>query len=417
MSTLPGGLRVATAEMPHMAGTSAGLWAGVGGRNEPARFSGIAHFIEHLLFKGTGKRDARQITAEVEGAGGYLNAFTSEDHTCYYAKAPAVHLPRLLDVLSDMMLDSVFDPREIEREREVIREEILMYRDQPQHHVQELLNEALWPDQALGRPLTGTVETIGRMTRNDFMAFLGRNYHARTVVLTVAGRVTHEEVLRLAAPIAARFRSGRPPSALPAEIRSGGPRVRVAVEDVEQLQLALAWPAIGRRDPRRFALKLLCVLLGENMSSRLFQILRERHGLCYSVQTGTSSFHDTGAFHFSAGLDPSNLGRALRLVLRELNRIRETPPGRRELTQVRDYAVGQLHLGLESTSSRMVWLGESILAYGRVIDPHEVENSLVAVTEDQVRAVARDIFRPSRMAAAAVGPGADAAQLRRFLTV
>src|SRR5687768_13010473 len=201
VSRLSNGVRIATATMPHMRSVAVGLWAGVGGRHETARQGGIAHFIEHLLFKGTARRSAKAITEDVEGLGGYLNAFTTEDHTCYYAKASAQHLGSLCDVLTDMYLESAFPEIEIERERDVIREEILMYRDQPAQHAQELLTATMWPGHPLGRPLTGTIETVARLQREELLAFQRANYCGRTTMVTVAGRVEHDEVVSIVGPL------------------------------------------------------------------------------------------------------------------------------------------------------------------------------------------------------------------------
>ena len=211
LTTLANVVRIASVEMPHMKSVSVGFWAAIGGRYEPSEQSGIAHFLEHLLFKGTKRRSARELSEAVEGLGGYLNAFTTEDHTCYYAKAGAQHLPELCDVLADMYLCSQLAPGEIERERDVIREEILMYRDHPAQHAQELLTQTMWPDHPLGRPLTGSLETIASFQRPQLRSFLEENYNGRTTIATVAGRVTHERVVELLAPLLGKLRRGTRP--------------------------------------------------------------------------------------------------------------------------------------------------------------------------------------------------------------
>ncbi len=266
-----------------MRSVSAGLWVGVGGRHETQQECGMSHFIEHLLFKGTVQRNARQITADIEGLGGYINAFTTEDHTCYYARAASRHLPQLCEVLGDMFLHSQFAPREIEREREVIREEILSYRDQPEQHASDLLTETMWPSHPLGRPLTGTLETIGHFRRPQLRAFVREHYNARNTIAVVAGPVPHAQVVRMFKPILSKLPAGRKPRFT----RARNPArqalsVKAFTQETEQTHLAMGFHAFGRRDERRFALRLLSVLLGENMSSRLFQTLREQHGYCYS---------------------------------------------------------------------------------------------------------------------------------------
>ena len=414
LTTLPNGTRVATIEMPHMQTVSVGVWAAVGGRYEPEAVCGISHFIEHLMFKGTARRNAKKITEAVEGLGGYLNAFTTEDHTCYYAKAGAAHLPTLCDVLGDMYLHSQFAPAEIERERDVIREEILMYHDNPGQHVQELLSETLWPEHPLGRPLTGTVLSISGLTREIFQAFREKNYNGRTTIVTVAGKAAHDKVLSLMAPIFGALPRGRVPRCVKAvEVRGKVPVVKAIKQELEQTHVALGFHAFGRMDERRYALKLLSVILGENMSSRLFQKLRERYGYCYSVQSGIVSLEDTGALTIFAGLDPAKLEKALRVIMEETDRICARAPSRSELRKAQDYTIGQTLMGLESTSNQMMWMGESLLGYGKVLDPSEVECRLLAVTPEDVRAVAQDCLQRSRLAVAVVGPAADTAPVRR----
>lgn len=416
LTRLANGTRIASVEMPYMRSVTLGIWAAVGGRHERAEQSGISHFIEHLLFKGTKRRSAKKITESVEGLGGYLNAFTTEDHTCYYAKAAAPHLPELCDVLTDMYLESVFAKQEIEREREVIREEILMYRDQPSQHAQELLTETMWPKHPLGRPLTGTVDTISRMKREDFLDFQKQHYTGATTIVTVAGPVYHERVLELLAPILSTLPKGRVPRFQRVRREEGPARLSLHTQDTEQTHLALGFHAFGRADERRFALKLLSVILGENMSSRLFQKLRERHGWCYNVQTSMVTLADTGAIHVYAGLDPANLEKAIRLILKELQAICEKAPTKGELKKAQDYTVGQTLMGLESTSNQIMWMGESLLGYSKVLDPAEIERRIQAVTPEDVRRVACYCLNRIRLGLAVVGPVKDAERVRGWLS-
>ena len=422
LTRLANGVRVASIEKPHMKTVSVGIWAAVGGRHEPEPLCGISHFLEHLMFKGTKRRTARKITEAVEGLGGYLNAFTTEDHTCYYAKAGAGHLPVLCDVLGDMVLHSQFLPAEIERERDVIREEILMVHDNPSQYVEELLSEALWPDHPLGRPLTGTIESIAGLTREKFFDYKASHYTGKTTLVTVAGAAAHERVLELIAPAMETLPAGRLPRfaksnhELPAG--KGGvvrPWIKTAKEEIEQTHLALGFHTFGRRDERRYALRLLSVILGENMSSRLFQRLRERHGICYSVQTSVVSLEDAGALTLFAGLEPAKLEKALRLIMEELDRIAARAPRRSELRKAQDYLIGQTLMGLESTSNQMTWAGESLLSYGRIVDPKEAEERFLAVTPEQVREVAETCLRRSRLGVAVAGPEPDSEKLQKWL--
>ena len=415
LTKLPNGVRIASVEMPYMRSVSVGVWAGVGGRHESAQESGISHFIEHLLFKGTKKRNAKKITESVEGVGGYLNAFTTEDHTCYYAKAGAPHLPELCDVLGDMYLESQFEPVEIEREREVIREEILMYRDHPGQHAQELLTATMWPGHPLGRPLTGSVESIARLKRPDIVRFQRSNYSGSTTIVTVAGPVYHDRVVELLSPVFGRLKRGRSPRFVRSRAQDGAARVSLFTQETEQTHLAMGFHAFGRADERRFALKLLSVILGENMSSRLFQKLRERHGFCYSVHTCMVTLADTGAIHVYAGLDAANLERAMRMILREMENICAKAPSRTELKKAQDYTIGQTFMGLESTSNQIMWMGESLLGYGKVLDPAEIERKILAVTPADIQRVACHCLNRVRLGVAVVGPLKDEAKIRSWV--
>jgi predicted Zn-dependent peptidase len=415
VTRLPNGARIASVQMPHMRSVSVGIWAGVGGRHERVEESGVSHFLEHLLFKGTKRRTSKQITTAVEGVGGYLNAFTTEDHTCYYAKAGAPHFARVCDVLGDMYLDSTFPAVEIEREREVIREEILMYRDQPAQHAQELLTSTLWPGHPLGRPLTGSVETVSKLSRSGIQAFHKTNYNAANTVVTVAGPITHHEVVETFQPMLKRLAKGTRPRFKRSPSLPARPSVALFTHDTEQTHLAMGFHTWGRRDERRFALKMLSVVLGENMSSRLFQKLRERHGFCYSIMSGMLTLDDTGALHISAGLDPGKLERALRLILKELESLADKGPTKSELKMACDYTIGQTLMGLESTTNQIMWMGESLLGYSHVLSPEEVENRIHAVTRTCVQQVAHEVRDRGRLNLAVVGPLKDKAKIESWL--
>ena len=414
LSRLPGGAVVLTAAMPHLRSVSVGIWAGAGGRHESARLSGISHFLEHMLFKGTRRRTAKEISEAIEGVGGYLNAFTTEDHTCYYAHVGADRLGLAVDVLGDMVTRSVFDPAEVERERQVIREEILSYRDQPSQLVLEKLAAATWPSHALGRPVTGTPESVARIRRADLIAHQRRVCAPALVVFTAAGAVAHDEFVRAVAPVARRLPAARPARAMPFAGRVR-PTIEVHADDTEQAHLALGFRIFGRQDRRRYALRLLNLVLGENMSSRLFQELRERRGLCYSVQSGSQLLAETGLFTVQCALDPANASRAVRLVLRECERMSRSAVSAAELRRARDAAIGQFQIGFEGASNRMTWLGESWLGYGRLADPSVIEERFREVTAEQIRHVAEAVFRRARLAFAVVGPGADPRQAAEWI--
>jgi predicted Zn-dependent peptidase len=415
VTQLPGGLRIATAEMPHMASVSLGIFVGIGSRYEPAPLNGVCHFIEHMLFKGTRRRSARGISEAVEGLGGYLNAFTSEESTCFHARAHHQHFDAVFDVLMDLFLNSRFAPADVAKEREVIKEEIAMYRDQPAQHVQEVLNATVWPNHPLGRSITGTNRTLNRLKRLQLLGFLAQNYCAGNTVVVAAGNLQHARVIKAVTGHAALFRSGPPPRYCPAETRQTQPRIKLISKPTEQAQMALAIRTCSRHDDRRFALRVLNAILGESMSSRLFQRIREDLGLAYNIYSTPSFYDDTGDIVISAGLDADNMHRALGLILRELRRFTQSPPGAAELQRARDFVIGQFDLMLESTENQMNFAGEQILGYGRIIPPELSKRRLAAVAAGEIRQVAADFFRPERVSLAIVSPSRDEAGLRKAL--
>jgi predicted Zn-dependent peptidase len=415
ISKLQNGLTVASAAMPHMNSVSVGLWVAVGGRFEPARLSGVSHFIEHMLFKGTKKRNAAEISQAVEGLGGYLNAFTSEEVTCFYSKAQHDKFEELLEVLVDMFLNSTFDGGELDKERGVIKEELAMYLDQPQQHVHELLNETLWPNQPLGRSLTGTPETLDGMKREDLVRYKNSNYVTQSVIIAAAGNVEHKTVLKAVERYARKFPSNKRPRFEPAVCEQSAPRVKLHTKQTEQTQVAWGIRTCSRHDPRRYALRVLNVLLGENMSSRLFQIIREEHGLAYNICSHASCFDDVGSLTISAGMETDRLEKTLKLVSQELAKLaaKAVPAG--ELRRARDYVIGQLDLNLENTENQMMWLGEQYVGYGKIEAPTELKARVAEVTAAQVRAAARDFLQPDRMNLALVSPRKKANGLERLI--
>ena len=401
--------------MPHMASLSLGLWVGVGGRHEPPELNGVAHFIEHMLFKGTRRRSPKEISQAVEGIGGYLNAFTSEENTCFFSKALHDRLDELLDVLMDMFLHSRFDPDDIVTERDVIKEELAMYFDEPHQYVQELINETLWPDHPLGRSLTGTNRTLDRMGRKDLKAFMRRNYLPANTVIAAAGNLQHENVVTAVSRYVRHLSDGAHPEYLPVMSQQTRPRVRLFTKEAAQTQMVLAFRTCSRHDPRRYALRLLNAILGENMSSRLFQELREDRGLAYSIQSSLSFFEDVGSLEVSLGLDTHHVPEAIGIMLRQFRRLTEELPSPGELRRACEYAIGQLDLSLENTESQMNWLGEQWLGFGRIISPNRVKERLSEVKPSEVRSVARDFFRNDRLNLALVSPLKSVQRLERLL--
>jgi len=398
--------------MPSSQTVAVGIWCGVGGRHEPARIGGISHFLEHLLFKGTKRRSARRISEEVEGVGGDLNAYTAEERTCFYAAASSDHLARVTEVLSDMYCNSLINPREVERERGVIVEEIEMIRDESAQHVQELLTAETWKGNSLSRPITGTKKSLSAISRNDLLNHLRDNYHAGSTIVTAAGSVDHEEFVKLVsfgflkklpsgttgARVSARSLISPPP-------RQVTPRLVIESRENQQTQIAISFRGVGSHDPKRYAVSLLHVILGGNMSSRLFQELRERRGLCYSIGTSLSTHSDCGAFEIALGLDGKNVVKALKLILSECRRIAGKAPSAAELRRACDYSVGTSRMALERAATQNYRLGTSLLNYGKVVSPESVYNRLKKVIPVEIQGVAKTILQNRTLCLAMVGQG------------
>ncbi len=417
ITRLPNGLRLATAELPHMASVSLGIWSAVGSRCERASETGISHFLEHMLFKGTSRRSAAQISQEVEGIGGYINACTSEESTCYHARAHSSQAAKLMDVLADIYLNPVFDRREITRERRVIKEEIAMTLDQPSQHVLELSDETLWPNQPLGRSIAGYDRSLDRTRRRELANFHARHYVSGSTVVVAAGDIRHRDLLDLAKRLAKRVPTGKRSSWFPAVNGQARPALRLFTREMEQTQFALGIRTCSRHDPRRFALRLANVILGENMSSRLFQSIREEHGLAYSIYSTPNFYHDTGSLTIAAGLDTAHMQKALKLTLAELRGLTEKPPGAAELRRARDYLIGQLELSLESTESQMNWVGEQLLGFDQIIPPDEIKARLNEIRPSDIRRIARDFFRPEHLCLSLISPLKNDRNLRKLLEI
>ncbi len=415
LTKLPGGLRVATCEMPHAETASMGIWASVGGRHEPAKLNGISHFIEHMLFKGTARRSARRIMEEIEGVGGDMNAFTAEERTCYYATAAAEHFPRVCDVLCDLYRNPRFAPRDIERERGVIAEEILMYQDEPSSLVEEMLEGKFWEGHPLGRPITGTLQTIEAMDAESFRAYRSSHYNAASTVVTAAGRIDHDRVVDSVARLLEGLPRRKPPAAEPCPPPARSPRIVTVARDIQQTQLALAFPGFSHCDERRFAAHLLHVVLGANATSRLFQELREKRGLCYSVSSHILTLNDGGYLGVSAGLDRRNLEKSLSLVLSQCESLAGKNIPASELRRAKEFAIGSARMSLERASSQNMRLGGSILAHDEIVDPEVVNEKIRRVTPEEIREAAAQILDPSRITVSVVGPDPDVKMLRSLL--
>lgn len=412
----PNGLRVTSATMPHVAGVSMGIWINVGGRHEPARLSGVSHFIEHLLFKGTKRRTAKEISEAIEGRGGYLDAYTQEELTCFYARVTGRHAPDVFGVLADMVLNPKFSPGDIGREREVIVEEIAMYRDQPAQQSDENLMAALWPDHALGRPITGTEKSLAGMKRSDIAEFKSQNYVPGKIVVAMAGAIEHADAVGMAQKWFGRIPARRAAEAEPVAKAPPPKPFLIETRKIDQTHLAMGFRVFGRFDERKYALKLMSVLFGENMSSRLFQIVREDHGLAYEISSSMQLFDDTGLFAIHGGLDTDRTPAALDLIFKELGRLRAAPPSAPELRKAKDYSIGQLQLGLETTTNQMSWAAEQLISYGDILQPDAIVKKIEAVTAREIQRIAKEIFTEGRSSCAIISPLAPA-KLEKHLSL
>jgi len=415
MTTLPGGLRVITEEIPHVRSASVGVWVGAGSCGEEPAVMGVSHFIEHMLFKGTATRSARQIAQAIDGRGGSLNAFTSKEHTCFYAKVLDEHLPIAVDVLSDMVLHSLFDPAEIDKEKGVILEEIKMYEDVPDDLVHDLFTAAMWPGQALGRPIVGTAATVQGLARDTILAYRDAHYTANNIVVAAAGHLSHQQVVHEVGQAFAELTTpgtdapvicGDEP-VLPAKSRA-----RVREKETEQAHLVVGMSGLHHDHEEIYALHLINTVLGGGASSRLFQEIREERGLAYSVYSYQTSFRRTGDFGVYAGVSPAVVHQVLELVLAAYRQMGLRGIEREELAEAKDQLKGQIMLSLESTSGRMTRLGRGELTLGRVLSPDDIIDRINSVTTDEVAALAGRLFLQQPKVLSLVGPVAGRLDLK-----
>ncbi|MGQ0664731.1 MAG: M16 family metallopeptidase [Pseudomonadota bacterium] len=399
VSTLANGLRVATDAMDSVETVSVGIWVGVGTRHERAEANGVAHLLEHMAFKGTTRRSARQIAEEIEAVGGQMNAHTGREQTAYYVKVLKDDLPLALDILSDIVLRSVVDPDELARERVVVLQELGQASDTPDDIIFDHFQATAYPGQALGRPVLGKAELIERLPRQALIDYRQQHYGARAMVLAAAGRVDHDDLVAKAA---------QQLSELPANGSGAGEPARYAGgafcedKDLEQAHLVLGFPGVSFGDPDYFTAAVLSTMLGGGMSSRLFQEIREKRGLCYSVYSFSGSYLDSGIFGIYAGTGEKEVAELIAVLAEELQRAR-LPAKKDEVRRARAQMKAGLLMSLESTSARMDALGSQILIYGRPIPVEEIARRIDAVgAEDMARLAAR-IFA-GQPTLAALGP-------------
>ena len=387
---LPGGPRLAHAQLPESECAALSIYIPVGSRDETGNTpSGLAHFSEHMAFKGTKTRSAKELTLAIESGGGQANASTSEDYTVYEAQGEAELMPVLIDVLADMVWHSTFPENEIALERDVIGEEITMIRETPSDHINDLLAAALWPEHPLGQSISGSLESIEAIDRACLQNFANEHHFRNDIVIATAGPMTAEAILEVLIPL------------LPKRFKTPVPRASqkftpckdiIERRSTDQLQLALAWHTPGRHAPERHALRMLSLILGESSSSRLFTELREERGLCYQVGSELSLFEETGALQILAGLDPESREESLKTLFKETEDLAQNGPRPGELDRAKRLAIAQSKLAFESTSAHCSWVGEGLLFFDHIPSPQEARENLLQVTDEQVQAIAQKIF-------------------------
>jgi predicted Zn-dependent peptidase len=400
--------------MPTVRSVAFGIWVGVGSRDEQPALAGSSHFLEHLLFKGTKRRSALDIAAVMDAVGGEMNAFTAKEYTCYYARVLDTDLPLAVDVVSDMVTSSLITTDDFESERGVILEEIAMHDDAPDDIVHDAFAKAIFGDHPLGRPVLGTVDSISAVSRTSVNGYYRRRYQPRNMVVAVAGNVDHNRVVRLVRKAfgdAGLLDGAAEPAAPRLAVTRGAPSVLGGVEvtrrPTEQANLVLGTGGLARSDERRFALGVLNNALGGGMSSRLFQEVRERRGLAYSVYSYHSQYADTGLFGVYAGCAPSKVTEVLKLCREQLDAVAAHGVTAEEIARGKGQLKGSLVLGLEDTGSRMSRLGKGELVYGEQLSVDDVIDRIDAVTPDDIRAVASDVLAEGRLGLAVIGPFDD----------
>ena len=406
-TVLPNGVRLVSQHMPHTRSVSMGVWVNVGARDEADPENGLSHFIEHMIFKGTARRSAFQIAKEFDAIGGHTNAFTTMEHTCYHAKVLDTQIETMVDLLSDIFLNSVFDPREVERERPVILQEIGMVEDSPDEHIHYLSGSNFWGDNPLGRSILGTRENITRFSAEAIRGFFHRLYQPERIVVAAAGHLEHHRLVDLIGPAFASVRrgSGFPPRITP----SNRSQVHIHQRELEQVHICLGTAGLSMVDPRRYALSLLNTILGGNMSSRLFQEVREKRGLAYAVYSFIAAHADTGMFGVYLAVSPEQVKPAVEVVAAELARMAREPVDPAELRGAVEYTKGSLLLASESADNQMVRAAQNEIYFETDIPLHAVMARLEAVTREEIQQLAQVLFTADQTMLTLLGP-VEAAQ-------
>lgn len=402
---LSNGLRLVVAPMPDRYSTTVAVYVGAGSRYESRAQAGSSHLIEHMLFKGTARRPtAEQISETIECVGGAMNASTDKEATVYWAKVASEDTPLAVDLLGDMLLHSLMDGAELRKEKRVVTEELGMIIDSPQDRIHALIEETIWPDEALGRDVAGTRESVARLTRAGLVRFKDKHYTPRATVVSVAGRVDPERVYGLVEETFGAWHGGAAPTHPPSSFPGGHPAVRLERRDTEQANLCIATRGLSHHDPRRHALDLLNSILGGGMSSRLFVEVRERRGLVYDIHSYADRLDDTGMVVVYAGMEPEGCVPVIQEIIAALRRLRDEPIGADELAKAKSQYRGRLLLGLEDTSSMASWCGAQELMLNCVATPDETLAAVDAVTAGEIQDLACELFQVQYLRLAVIGP-------------
>jgi len=402
--SLDNGLRVITSAMPHTHSVSICIYLGVGSRYESDVQAGVSHFLEHLCFRGTKRRQsAKDISEAIEGVGGILNGGTDKELTVYWCKVASPHFEKALDVLSDMVLNSRFELRDIERERKIIVEEIGMSRDSPHQLVGMLLDELLWPHHPLGRDVAGTRESVGSMSRDLILDFLAHEYTPQNTVISIAGNIEHRQALDEVSKQFGDWKNNSKSLNFDVYRETINPQLKIENRDTEQTHLCIALPGVSLTDPKRFPLDLLNVILGEGMSSRLFLEVRDKLGLAYNVHSYLDHFHDSGALTVYAGVEPGNLKVSIEAILKQLSGLKE-PVRQEELTKAKELSKGRLALRMEDSRSVAGWTGGQETLNGYILTVDDVIEKIDVVTAEDLAKLASDLFAGDKLRLSVVGP-------------
>jgi len=407
LTVLDNGLKVVTNRMVDFHSLALGLWIKTGGRYEGKDDQGVSHFMEHMLFKGTKRRSCQQLKQAIEAKGGIFNAFTAEEYVCYYVKILSEQLDVASDVLTDMVLNSTFDGGNIEKERKVIFEELRMYLDLPMQYVHDLLDELIWPNHPLGMSLVGTYDTVGSIKRSDLIRRKEGFHLPNNIIVAACGNIDHDSFVSKVNKLFKKTRPGK--SCLPEKVRPAlsRPRTKFYHKDTEQTHICVGTRALSRQHPERLALALLNIILGGNMSSRLFNEIREKRSLAYEIGSSLKQYRDTGSFFVHAGVDNRKVKDAISVIIHELKKVQAKPVSKKELDMAREYYRSGLLMMLESTMSNMLFLGEQIASIGKIDTKDKILHELAKVDIDMINNVSRRIFLNKNLKLAMIGPQED----------